>query len=257
MGSVTVSNVTIEFPIYEASNRSLRRSILSRTAGSSLRGEGRHTVITALKNISFRAEHGDRIGLIGTNGAGKSTLLRTIAGVYPPLAGTVVVDGEISPLFDIALGMDHDATGFENIRICGMLWGLSVREIAQRTDQIAAFSELGDYLNMPVRSYSAGMQLRLAFAIATARDTEILLLDEGIGVGDARFFQKAFGRVRDLMNRSSIMMVASHSEQIVRDFCNKVMWLHNGEILEFDGRIDLILEGYRMSQLNNESAAAE
>ena len=205
---------------------------------------GSHVIVSALTNVGFEAQDGDRIALIGNNGSGKSTLLRLLSDVYPATSGTVRVDGRVSPMFDAMLGMSMDATGMENIRMCGMIWGLSQTQISNSLDDIVDFTELGDYLNVPVRTYSAGMMLRLAFAIATVREPEILLLDEIIGVGDAAFFDKAFRRLQGVVQRSQILFVASHADEILRKVCDKAIWLHSGSLVEY-GAIDDVLKAYR------------
>ena len=200
--------------------------------------------VGALKNIDFEAGDGDRIALVGDNGSGKSTFLRVAAGVYPATQGEVRVTGAVSPMFDATLGMSMDATGLENIRIAGTIWGMDRRRIDGFVDDIIEFTELGDFLKVPVRTYSSGMLLRLAFAIATARDPEILLVDEVIGVGDAAFFEKAFTRLKALAQRSRILIVASHNESILRRLCDKGLWLSHGSSVAF-GDIDAVLRAYR------------
>jgi ABC-2 type transport system ATP-binding protein/lipopolysaccharide transport system ATP-binding protein len=243
MAALSLENVSIDIPVYDMGSSSIRKSLLRSAIGSRFTQGDTTIVVNALKSISFEARDGDRIGLIGANGSGKTTLLRVLSGVYSPTRGSVVVDGRVSPMFDVALGMSPDATGYENIRICGVLWGLMPDEIRSRLPEIAEFTELGAFLDMPVRTYSAGMRLRLAFAIATARDPDILLLDEAIGAGDATFVNKAFARLSALVHRSSILVIASHSEGIIRKLCNKAIWLHNGSLEEF-GNVENVLESY-------------
>jgi ABC-type polysaccharide/polyol phosphate transport system ATPase subunit len=202
VAAIELKNVSIQIPIYDIGASSLRKMILSKAVGGRFERSGSHVIVDALNDISFEAHDGDRIALIGNNGSGKSTLLRLLSNVYPASRGSVRVVGEVSPMFDAMLGMSMDATGMENIRICGRLWGLSLSQIRDSLDDIVDFTELGDYLNVPVRTYSAGMLLRLAFAIATVRDPEILLLDEIVGVGDAAFFEKAFNRLQGIISRS-------------------------------------------------------
>jgi ABC-2 type transport system ATP-binding protein len=156
----------------------------------------------------------------------------------------VNIIGNISPMFDATLGMSMDATGLENIQIAGTVWGMTRSQIKNSVDDIADFTELGDYLKMPIRTYSNGMMLRLAFAIATVRDPEILLIDEIIGVGDSVFFQKAYNRMQNLVKRSRIMMVAAHQDDMLRQFCNKAMWLSHGGLKEY-GEIEIVLAAYR------------
>jgi ABC-2 type transport system ATP-binding protein len=243
MSAIQLIDVSVDIPIYDVASSSLRKAILGRAVGGRFAQAGTHVVISALKNITFQASDGDRIGVIGQNGSGKTTLLRVLSDVYPPTGGRVLVSGRVSPMFDTTLGMAADATGLENIRICGALWGLSRRQIEAGLDDITQFTELGDYLKMPVRTYSQGMQLRLAFAIATLREPDILLLDEVIGVGDASFYQKAFARLQDMVRKSRILFVASHAHAIIKQLCNKAIWLHNGTLIAY-GDVDTVLAAY-------------
>lgn len=244
MASVALTDVSVDIPIYDVRSASLRNRVLSRATGGRFALAGSHVIVHALKNISFEAGHGDRVALIGNNGSGKSTLLRVISEVYPPTSGSIEIVGRISPLFDVTLGMNMDATGFDNIRMCGQLWGLSGNEVEASIPDIVEFTELGDFLNVPVRTYSTGMMLRLAFAIATVRAPDVMLIDEIIGVGDAQFFQKAFVRLRGLVERSSILFVASHVEGILRQLCDKAIWLQNGTMVMYGG-INEVLAAYR------------
>ena len=244
MVAIRVVDVSIDIPVYDIAGTSLRKLILGRTVGGRFSQGGTHVIINALKNISFEAHDGDRIGLIGNNGSGKTTLLRALADVYPPTSGTIDVNGRVSTMFDATLGMYEDSTGFENVRVSGILWGLSHAEIQASMDDIIQFTELGDYLNLPLRTYSTGMKLRLAFAIATLRSPDILLLDEVIGVGDAGFYQKAYSRLQSLVSRSRILVVASHANTIIQQLCNKAIWLRNGELVAY-GDVGAILEAYR------------
>ena len=229
--AVKFDRVSIEFPIYSARGRSLKRSILQLTTGGRIGLDGRdRAVISALNNVSLIAEHGDRIGIVGHNGAGKSTLLRAIAGVYEPPRGMISVCGKVGSLIDLTLGMDLEATGYENIRIRSLLLGLSRREIAEYTDEIAQATELGEFLSMPIRTYSSGMLLRLAFAISTSVAPDILLMDEWIGVGDASFLNKAHDRLMGLVGRTGILFLASHSPSLIMDNCTRAIWLEKGEL---------------------------
>ncbi len=214
--SLELDNVTVDFPIYSGGSRSLKKTLVSiGTGGRILQGGGRVS-IQALKEVSLKLNHGDRLGLIGHNGAGKTTLLRTMAGVYEPTIGKVRVSGRVATIFDFTLGLDFDATGYENITLQGMLLGLSRRGIGQLTDEIAAFTDLGGYLDMPIRTYSAGMLTRLAFAVATSTDPELLLMDEWIETGDADFFHRAEERLRTLIGRAGILVLASHNMALIR-----------------------------------------
>jgi len=244
MASISVANLTIDIPVYDVAGSSIRKLLLKGTVGGRFAQSGHKLVVNALKNVTFEAHEGDRIGLVGVNGSGKTTLLRVLSGAYPPSGGSVRMEGDISPLFDLMLGMNPDATGYENIRICGLFRGLPRHELQARGDEIAEFTELGSYLAMPIRTYSSGMLLRLAFAIATARDPEILLIDEAIGAGDASFHHKAFARLEGLVRQSSILIVATHAEAIIRRLCNKVIWLHHGSLVEY-GEVTRVLDAYR------------
>jgi ABC-2 type transport system ATP-binding protein len=244
VASITLSNASVEIPVFAVGNNSLKTTLLRKAVGGRFAQTGSNLIINALNDVSMKARDGDRIGLVGQNGAGKTTLLRVLAGVYPPTSGKVQVIGRVSPMFDISLGMSPDSTGMENIRVCGALWGLSRAEIAAEIDDIVEFTELGDYLKIPVRTYSAGMLLRLSFAIATLRQPEILLLDEIIGVGDARFMAKAKARLAKIVDRAQILVVSSHSDSIIRDFCEKVIWLDKGIVAAY-GPVDDVLAAYK------------
>ncbi len=244
MASISLKNVSIQIPIYDVGGASLRKAILSKTVGGRFARSGSHLLVDALQDISFEAHDGDRVALLGNNGSGKSTLLRVLSDVYPATSGTVKVVGDVSPMFDATLGMSMDATGMENIWMCGRIWGLSPAQIKNSLNDITEFTELGDYLNVPVRTYSTGMMLRLAFAIATVRDPEILLLDEIVGVGDAAFFEKAFNRLQGIIRRSQILFLASHADDILRIVCNKAIWLDHGKLIQF-GEFEEIVAAYR------------
>jgi ABC-2 type transport system ATP-binding protein len=175
MVEIICESVSVQFPIYDANTRSLRTKLMNIGTGGTIRADARHVVVTALEDVSFSLRRGDRLGIIGQNGAGKTTLLRVLAGIYEPTRGRVVTHGKVAPLFDITLGMDQDATGYENIKIRGLFLNMTEAEIEAHTEEIVAFSELGPYMDMPIRTYSSGMMVRLAFAIATTQKPEILL----------------------------------------------------------------------------------
>ena len=243
MVAISLVNVGVDIPIFDVRTASVRKALIGRTIGGRFGQTGSHVIVNALKNINFEAHDGDRIAMVGNNGSGKSTLLRVLSQVYPPTSGTISVVGKVSPMFDATLGMSLDATGLENIRIAGTIWGMTRSQIKDSVGDIADFTELGDYLNMPVRTYSNGMMLRLAFAIATVREPEILLIDEIIGVGDADFFDKAFTRLQRLVQKSRILIVAAHADDILRRLCDKALWLDHGSLIEY-GSIDPVLAAY-------------
>lgn len=231
MASIELSNVCVDFPVYGAENRSLKKRLLGRRIGSRVTwGAHRCITIHALRDLSLRIRQGDRVGLVGANGAGKSTLLRTIAGVYEPTRGAVHVDGRVTALFSLALGIESDATGMENIVLRGLAAGMTRRQIDRLTGEIAAFTELGDYLDLPLFTYSAGMRARLEFAISTALRPEILLLDEWIGVGDADFLKKARARLDAMAGAAGILVLASHNEGLIKRVCNRVVRLERGSV---------------------------
>ena len=244
MASIRLDQVSVSFPIYDAKSRSIKKRVLV-AAGRGRIGtsEDNHVVIRALNGVSVKVEHGDRVGLIGRNGAGKTTLLRVMAGIYEPPLGTVEVEGRVAPLFDIGMGMDPESSGYENILLRGLYLGLRKAEIRAKFDEIAEFTELGEFLEMPLRTYSAGMFARLAFAISTSIEPEILLLDEGIGAGDEAFLEKAKKRLDTLIKRAGILVLASHSEPLVRELCNRAILLENGHVIA-SGSIDDMFERY-------------
>ncbi|KAB2919046.1 MAG: ABC transporter ATP-binding protein [Hyphomicrobiaceae bacterium] len=244
MTSLILDNVCVDFPIY-GSQRSLRRVLFERATGAFVQREKDRVTVKALRNISFTLNEGDRLALVGHNGAGKSTLLRTIAGVYQPVEGRILVGGTITPLFDVLPGIDPEDTAYENIRTAGMLFGLSREKIEQIMPDIEEFSELGEYMGLPVRTYSTGMTMRLGFAFATAMDPGILLLDEGVGAGDARFADRAAKRMEDFIGRSRIVVFASHSNALVEKMCNKAALMQGGRMLAI-GEVQDILERYEV-----------
>lgn len=242
---VSLEGVVISFPVYQGGSRSLKKRVLFHgSAGKIGRDASDQIVIEALREVSFALHRGDRLALIGSNGAGKTTLLRTIAGIYEPIAGRVVTHGRISPMFDINLGIDADLSGFDNIRLRALLLGLTPAEIERRLPDIVEFTELGDYLDMPVRTYSAGMILRLSFAVATCFEPEILLMDEWILAGDAHFMGKADARVRSFIERASVMVLASHNLELCGRWCTTGVWLEQGSIREL-GPIDQVIAHYQ------------
>jgi lipopolysaccharide transport system ATP-binding protein len=186
--------------------------------------------VHALQDISLRVGEGERVGIFGHNGAGKSTLLKLLAGIYPPSRGARTVRGRISSLFDITLGFEPDASGWENIYYRGYLQGETPRTIKPKVAQIAEFTELGEFLDMPVRYYSAGMMIRLAFAIATACEPEILIVDEVLSVGDLSFQQKASQRIRAMMAQARLMVIVSHDLHSLQNLCTRIVWLDHGRV---------------------------
>ncbi|HEV2602673.1 MAG TPA: ABC transporter ATP-binding protein [Microvirga sp.] len=240
MSFIQLQDVGVVFPIYGASSRSLKQHVIHLGTGGRIGAPEGRVAVEALANITLEFKHGDRVGLVGHNGAGKTTLLRVLGGIYEPTQGAIKVQGRVAPVFDIGLGMDPDSTGYENIRLRGLYLGMTRSEIARRMDEIAAFTELGPFLDMPVRTYSAGMQARLAFSVSTSIEPDILLLDEGVGAGDAKFALRAQARVRDLISRSGILVFASHSSGLLKSLCNKAILMERGRVIA-QGDIDDVL----------------
>lgn len=244
MSGITATEFCLEYPIIgTGGSRSLKNRVLSAATGGLISSNDKVPVVKALRNVSFQIQEGDRIGLIGHNGAGKSTLLKALAGIYQPTKGYLSISGRVVSTLNLSLGMELEATGLENIITRGLLLGMKKKMIEQKLDEIAEFTELGEYLNMPVRIYSSGMMTRLAFATVTSMDADILLMDEVIGTGDAAFMDKAEKRLNNFMSRSKILILASHSEAMIRKFCNKALLLKHGEVIGTGG-VDKMFEMY-------------
>jgi ABC-2 type transport system ATP-binding protein/lipopolysaccharide transport system ATP-binding protein len=245
MPLIEANNVGIEFPVAPPNARSFRHLAIrtaSRVGGRVSKSEGSFRFVQALDGISFALKHGDRLGLVGHNGAGKTTLIRLLAGIYEPTAGSLRILGRIVPMFDIGLGMDEEASGYENIRIRGLILGLTPQEIEERVTEIAEFAELGDYLELPIRTYSSGMLLRLVFSIAVSIQGDIILMDEWIAVGDAQFRKKTHDRLQKVTKRSGIVVIASHDHELLRDTCNLGLYLEGGRVRAFGALDDVMKE---------------
>lgn len=244
MARVHFSNASVEFPIFNATSRSLTSKVLSVATGGKLDSDANGRVLVrALSNLTFDLVDGDRVGLVGHNGAGKSTLLRALGRIYVPTSGAALIQGEIGSLIDISLGINPEATGRENVFIRGQLLGMTKREIASRYDEIVEFAELGDFMEMPVRTYSSGMHLRLAFAVSTVVRPEILIMDEWLSVGDENFKHKSEERLSKLVDSTKILVIATHSRELIERVCNRVIWLEHGQI-RMDGTLDEVLPAY-------------
>jgi ABC-2 type transport system ATP-binding protein/lipopolysaccharide transport system ATP-binding protein len=256
MPSIDLDNVSVMFPVYSAGSRSLKNALVAATTGGRIGSDAKHVVIQALDQVSLQLRDGDRVALIGHNGAGKTTLLRVLAGIYEPRIGSVRIDGRVTPMFDINLGIDPESTGYENIILRGLYLGLTRAEILARRDGVAEFTELGPFLDIPVRTYSAGMQARLAFAMATCIEPEILLLDEGIGAGDASFLEKANERLDQFIQKAGILVLATHSIDLVRRLCNRAILMEHGRMM-WGGGVEEGLALYHERQIAALSATAE
>ena len=235
MSQVIARDLVVEFPIYGTKSRSFKNTFIRAATGGMLaRDAADRVVVRAISNVSFEFREGSRVGITGHNGSGKSTLLRVIAGAYEPARGTIDVTGKVASMLSIALGMEGEATGLENIFLRGTIMGLRPREIEVLVDSISEFSELGDYLHMPLRTYSSGMYMRLAFAISTSVPADVIVMDEWLSVGDTSFYEKAQKRLREMIDRSKILFLASHDEQLIRKNCNTLIHLEHGEMVRLE-----------------------
>lgn len=244
MARIDLKNVSVDFPVYNVNARSLKKVFLRvATGGAVVQDANQHIVVHALKDISLSIRDGDRIGLIGHNGSGKSTFLRLLSQIYEPSAGDINIQGRVSPLLDIMHGIEAESTGYENIFTRGTILGMSRKEIRERTEEISELSGLGDYLAMPIRTYSSGMMVRLAFSISTSINPDILVIDEVFGAGDADFMTKARNKMISLLNQSSIVVMATHSDDLINEFCNKALLMEGGRIKYF-GDVKTALGAY-------------
>jgi ABC-2 type transport system ATP-binding protein len=243
MVSIDVQNAFVDFPIFDAKTRSMKKRVLGKVGGK-IGTDTKVPIIEALHDVTLNLREGDRVGLVGHNGAGKSTLLRLLAGIYEPTRGSSRIQGKIAPVFDLGIGMDPEISGEENIIIRGLFLGMSAKEMEKRVDDIAEFTELGDYLQMPLRTYSTGMRVRLALGVVTSIDPEILILDEGIGAVDAAFLNKARDRLKDLVKRSGILVFASHADEFLFELCDSALWMDEGHIKQ-RGSLREVLTGYK------------
>ena len=238
MTMIDVSHVTMQFNMANDKIISLKETVVAL-----LRGKLKYKKFTALDDVSFSVEPGEVVGIIGKNGAGKSTLLKIIAGVLQPTKGSVSANGKIVPMLELGSGFDMELNGVENIYLNGAILGYTKEFLDSKFEEIVEFSELGDFINMPVRTYSTGMHMRLAFAVSTMISPDILLMDEWLSVGDQGFQQKAEGRLNNLIDRAKILFIASHSEYLIRKCCTRVLWLEHGK-LKKDGTVEEICDEY-------------
>jgi ABC-type polysaccharide/polyol phosphate transport system ATPase subunit len=247
VASIDLQHVSVAIPIYNSRGRALKSELFRRAVGGNIDVNDKSiTVVRALDDITCQIEHGDRIALIGGNGAGKTTLLRVLSRIYPPTSGRVEIIGRVSSLTDFTVGMDPEATGYENIVMRGIVLGLTAKQATALTPDIEEFTELGEYLRLPIRTYSAGMMLRLAFAISTAVKPDIVILDELISAGDASFIKKARMRIEALITNASIMVFASHDVALIQQLCTSAIWLDHGRIMA-KGETNSVLHQYSLT----------
>jgi lipopolysaccharide transport system ATP-binding protein len=240
---IDVQNLSVLFPLYHGSSRSLKKMVVAAASGRLAKDQQQRVVVRALSDINLHLESGDRLGLIGSNGAGKTTLLRVLAGIYEPVLGNLRVKGSLNALLDPNLGMNMELTGRENILLRGLYNGLPRSALPRLEEDVADFAELADFLDLPVRIYSAGMVVRLGFALATAIKPQILLMDEWFLAGDATFMEKARHRLEEMVRGADILVLSSHQIAIVRNWCSRVVWLDQGQIIA-DGPTDEVLDRY-------------
>lgn len=241
MTSIHADNLGLVYKVRRKLSLALGRGRTA-AAGGKIGGTGRNRFVTALDGVSFEVKSGDRLGLVGPNGAGKTTLLKVLYGVFEPTSGSVEIDGRVDALFNINLGFRKEATGRRNILLRGLINGRSKEEMESRIDEIIEFSELGDFIDMPLKSYSQGMAARLAFSAATSLEPEILLMDEWIGAGDPSFQDKARARMNALASKAGIIILASHNEGLLKNTCNKILAFDAGK-KTFFGDIDEYYNG--------------
>ncbi|MEM9739273.1 MAG: ATP-binding cassette domain-containing protein [Pseudomonadota bacterium] len=232
MPEIHVENLSLHFPVFTQIETSAGDD--GGRAGANVKsGGGRRRFVEALSEVSFSLKAGDRLGLVGRNGSGKSTLLRVLGGIYPPTQGIVQVEGSIAPLFNVGLGVRPESSGRRNILLRGLLRGLKRKEAEAKVDEIADFADIGPFIDLPMRTYSTGMAMRLSFAMATAFSPEVLLLDEWIGAGDQRFRKKAQDRMNSLVNDASITVIASHNRPLLSAVCSHALWLERGAMMGY------------------------
>ncbi|MGV9611848.1 galactan export ABC transporter ATP-binding subunit Wzt/RfbE [Nocardia xishanensis] len=251
--SIETRQAWVEFPIFDAKSRSLKKAFLGKAGGAIGRNQSDVVVVEALRDITLSLKEGDRVGLVGHNGAGKSTLLRLLSGIYEPSRGSARIRGRVAPVFDLGVGMDPEISGYENIIIRGLFLGQTRKQMLAKIDEIAEFTELGEYLQMPLRTYSTGMRVRLAMGVVTSIDPEILLLDEGIGAVDAEFMKKARLRLQELVARSGILVFASHSNEFLAQLCDSALWIDHGQI-RLRGGIEEVVRAYEGPDAGNHVA---
>jgi lipopolysaccharide transport system ATP-binding protein len=240
---IEVENVSVWFPLYHGSSRSLKKMVVAAASGRLGQDQQQRVVVRALRDVHLTLEQGDRLGLVGSNGAGKTTLLRVLAGIYEPVIGRLRVQGSLNALLDPSLGMNMELTGRENILLRGLYNGLPKPMLPRLEEDVAEFAELSDFLDLPVRIYSAGMVVRLGFALATAIKPQILLMDEWFLAGDAVFLEKAKHRLEEMVRGADILVLSSHQAEIIRDWCTRVLWLDQGQV-RADGAPEVVLAQY-------------
>ncbi len=244
MAYIDFQHVGVDFPIFASQNRSFKKSLMNIATGGRIASDASSApVVRALDDINLRVEDGERVGLLGCNGSGKSTLLRVLCGVYAPTSGRAEVNGSIGSLLDINLGTDGESTGIENIYLRGTLLGMRREEIDRELPKMVEYSELGNFINLPMKTYSSGMQMRVAFTVSTQSASEVLLMDEWLAVGDQNFQRKAEERLSKLVEQTKILVIASHSQDLIKRVCTRAVWLDHGRMM-MDGPVEEVCKAY-------------
>ncbi len=244
MAYIDFQHVGVDFPIFASQNRSFKKSLMNIATGGRIASDASSApVVRALDDINLRIEDGERVGLLGCNGSGKSTLLRVLGGVYAPTTGRAEVNGSIGSLLDINLGTDGESTGIENIYLRGTLLGMTREEIDRELPKMVEYSELGNFINLPMKTYSSGMQMRVAFTVSTQSASDILLMDEWLAVGDQNFQRKAEERLSRLVEQTKILVIASHSQDLIKRVCTRAVWLDHGR-MRMDGSVEEVCKAY-------------
>lgn len=231
MVHISIKNISVEFKIYGQGSRSLKKKFLNQVTGGVIDHNKDVIRVKAIDSFSLELKEGNRVGLTGHNGAGKSTLLRVITGIYKPTSGSVTIRGSVGTLIDMTAGMDPEATGVENIYLRGYILGMSKKKIQRLVDEICDFTGLGNFINLPIKTYSAGMSSRLSFALSTSISPDILVIDEAIGAGDEEFKERAFTRINEFKRRVKILIMANHDENSLKPYCNRIIHIKSGKII--------------------------
>jgi teichoic acid transport system ATP-binding protein len=236
--AIRVSDVWIRYKTSYERNPTLRNAFIKFGKREGRRRQVR--IVEAVKNVSFDVPHGTVLGLVGANGAGKSTLMRAMAGILPPTEGRIIVNGRVSTLLALGIGFNPMLSGRENVVLGGLAAGLTVDQVEAKFDEIAAFADLGDFIDMPMRTYSAGMYGRLGFAVSVNMDPDILLIDEALSTGDAAFREKSMNKMRELVSEARTIVIVSHAMGLITELCNHAAWLHKGELLQTGAPADIV-----------------
>lgn len=249
MGKITVNNLGKAYKTYPTKLARLKEWLIPFS-------QPRHTLKWVLQDISFQVEHGESLGIIGINGAGKSTLLKMLTGTTQPTTGSINIEGKVAALLELGMGFHPDFTGRQNVLMAGQLLGYSIEEIAQLMPEIESFAEIGDYIDQPVRVYSSGMQMRLAFSVATAQRPDVLIVDEALSVGDAHFQHKSFDRIRQFSKAGTTLLIVSHDKQAIQSICNKAILLNAGQ-LAMEGDPETVMDYYNAILANHQNQTVQ